>query len=239
MSSIEQKSMLCYEQRMASRASARVRSLAAGRRRASAAREEPARARLDVDERRRQLVALGVSLFSERTYDEVSIDELAQAAGISKGLLYHYFPTKRDFYVATVREVAAQLLERTATPEQMEPLARLEAGLDVYIDYVSKHGKPYQALLRSGIGADAEVARIVDETRDAFCARLTEGAPVASTGPLVRVALRGWVGFVEAAVIEWLDDTRAASAVALRQMLVRVLLDALDAAAAGAPEPQG
>jgi AcrR family transcriptional regulator len=189
-----------------------------------------------VDERRRQLVALGIELFSERTYDEVSIDEMAQAAGISKGLLYHYFPTKRDFYVATVREAAAQLLERTATPPQMEPLARLEAGLDVYIDYVSKHGKPYQALLRSGIGADAEVARIVDETRESFCARLIEGAPVASTGPLVHVALRGWVGFVEAAVIEWLDDQGAIVAVALRQMLVRVLLDAVAAAGAATSE---
>jgi AcrR family transcriptional regulator len=207
--------------------------------RAGARAREPARARLDVDERRRQLVTLGIELFSERAYDDVSIDELAQAAGISKGLLYHYFPTKRDFYVATVREAASQLLDRTATPPHMEPLARLEAGLDVYIDYVSKHGKPYQALLRSGIGTDAEVARIVDETREAFCARLTEGAPVDTTSPLVRVALRGWVGFVEAAVIEWLDDQRAADAVALRKMLVRVLLDAVDAATVAVAAKKG
>jgi AcrR family transcriptional regulator len=210
--------MLWYQESMPPRAAARAR--------------EPARARLDVDERRRQLVALGIELFSERAYDEVSIDELAQVAGISKGLLYHYFPTKRDFYVATVREAASQLLSRTATatPSQMEPLARLEAGLDVYIDYVSKHGKPYQALLRSGIGTDAEVGRIVDETREAFCARLTEGAPVDTTAPLVRIALRGWVGFVEATVIEWLDDPSAADAVSLRKMLVRVLLDVVAAA---------
>src|SRR5580765_6635428 len=71
------------------------------------------RARLEVDERRAQLVALGVELFAARSYDEVSIDELARAAGISKGLLYHYFPTKRDFYVATVEEGATQLLART------------------------------------------------------------------------------------------------------------------------------
>ena len=74
------------------------------------------RARLDVDERRRQLVELGLDLFGSRSYDEVSIDELAAAAGISKGLLYHYFPTKRDFYVATVREAAAQLVARTSMP---------------------------------------------------------------------------------------------------------------------------
>lgn len=127
--------------------------------RRAALRAEPARVRLDVDERRRQLVALGIELFSERTYDEVSIDELAQEAGISKGLLYHYFPTKRHFYVETVREAARQLLERTATAEGIEPLDRLRAGLDAYIEYVSKHGKPYHALLRSGVGADAEVTK--------------------------------------------------------------------------------
>jgi AcrR family transcriptional regulator len=192
------------------------------------------RARLDVDERRRQLVALGIELFSERPYDDVSIDELAQAAGISKGLLYHYFPTKRHFYVATVREAAQQLLDRTATSTGMDPLDRLKTGLDAYIDYVARHGKPYQALMRSGIGTDEEVTRIVDDTREEIIARLLEGAPVQDRGPLVRVALRGWIGFVEAAVVEWLDEKRRVSAQSLRDVLVRVLLDAVAAAAAGA-----
>src|SRR5580700_10583130 len=107
-----------------------------------------------------------MELFSERTYDEVSIDELAAAAGISKGLLYHYFPTKRDFYVATVREAASRLLERTSKPVAGTPLERLSAGLDEYLDYVEAHAKPYAALLRGGVGVDAEVARIVDDTRD-------------------------------------------------------------------------
>jgi AcrR family transcriptional regulator len=196
-------------------------------RRAAVVREEPPRERLDVEERRRRLVALGMELFSERTYDDVSIDELAQAAGISKGLLYHYFPTKRDFYVATVREAAQELLDRTATPKNMEPLDRLRAGLDAYLEYVSKHGKPYQALLRSGVGADAEVAGIVDGTRQAFGARLLEGAPVTERGPLVEIVLRGWVGFVEAATVQWLDHRRKVDRIALRDVLVRVLLDAI------------
>ena len=196
------------------------------------ARALPARARLDVDERRRQLVALGVDLFSERTYDNVSIEELAQAAGISKGLLYHYFPTKRDFYVATVREAAAQLLARTATPGGMDALERMRAGLDAYIDYVQKHGKPYQALLRSGVGTDAEVAHIVDETREAFCARVVEGLPGQTRGPMVRLALRGWIGFVEAATVEWLDQRPRVARAALREVMVTVLLDAVRAASA-------
>ncbi|HEX3344470.1 MAG TPA: helix-turn-helix domain-containing protein, partial [Polyangiaceae bacterium] len=151
--------------------------------RRAAARDDPPRTRLDVEERRRQLVALGMELFTRRTYDDVSIDELAQAAGISKGLLYHYFPSKRHLYVETVREAARELLERTATPEGMDPLDRLRAGLDAYVDYVGKHGKPYAALLRSGVGADREVTKIVDATRAAFAARLVEAAPGDARGP--------------------------------------------------------
>ena len=166
-----------------------------GKRRAAAAvQAEPPRARLDVDERRKQLVALGLDLFGARPFDEVcSIDELAAAAGISKGLLYHYFPTKKDFYVATVRESARQLYERT-TRTPGEPLERLRAGLDAYLDYVVAHQQPYTALLRSGVGVDAEVARVVDETRAALTARLLEGTPVDAKDPLVRLAVRGWMG---------------------------------------------
>src|SRR5579871_1810823 len=201
--------------------------MGSARRQATHRSASQAPARLDVEERRRQLVALGVDLFSARTYDEVSIDELAEAAGISKGLLYHYFPTKRDFYVATVRAAAGELLARTDTPPGLEPLARLRAGLEAYLDYVSRHGKPYAALLRGGIGVDPEVAKIVDETREAFCARLLDGVPLPGLDALGGLALRGWVGFVEAATREWADAPRRVKAAELRELLVVVLLDAV------------
>jgi AcrR family transcriptional regulator len=183
------------------------------------------RARLDVDERRRQLVALGTQLFSSRTYDEVSIDEVARTAGISKGLLYHYFPTKRDFYVATVREAASQLVACTKTRGELDSLARLRAGLDAFFDYVADHGPAYESLLRSGIGADVEVARIVDETREAFCARLIENLEV--PGDLARLALRGWVGFVEATTLGWLGARDRVPRDAVRDMLIQVALEVL------------
>jgi AcrR family transcriptional regulator len=199
-----------------------------GTRRASL---EPTRARLDVEERRKQLVALGHELFSTRTYDEVSIDELARVAGISKGLLYHYFPTKRDFYIATVREAAQQLLDRTDTPRHMELADRLSAGIEAWLDYVSDHAPAFISLLRSGIGADVEVARIVDDTREAFLVRLLEEAPVEKPSPLVRVALRGWVGFVESAAVEWLASERPVERKELHSFLVRTFLAIIQMAA--------
>jgi AcrR family transcriptional regulator len=91
-------------------------------------------------------------MFSEHSYDEVSIEDLARAAGVSKGLLYHYFPTKRDLYVATLEHSARQLVEMTTTDRSAPPDERVRRGLETYLDFVERHGKAYVALIRGGIG---------------------------------------------------------------------------------------
>ncbi|MFO0659439.1 MAG: TetR/AcrR family transcriptional regulator [Polyangiaceae bacterium] len=162
-------------------------------------------------ERRAQLLALGLELFSQHTYDEVSIDEVARLAGISKGLLYHYFSDKRGFYVATVEASCATMLELTRFEDNSAPaFERLRLGVDAYLDYVERHGAAFAALLRSGVGADPKVSAIVDRTRDEILDRLFRGAPQPlPPTPLVRIALRGWIGMVEAASLEWLTSPRA------------------------------
>jgi len=188
------------------------------------------RSRLEVDQRRAQLVRLGIDLFATRSYDEVSIDELARAAGVSKGLLYHYFPTKRDFYIATVQDASRQLLELTETPDDMPQLGRLRAGLDAYLDYVDAHAPAYAALMRGGVGADPEVARVIDETRAAMCDRLLLGLPDVAPTPLVRTAVRGWLGFCEATSLEWIDR-RAVARSQIRDLMFEVLLATIPIAA--------
>ncbi len=163
----------------------------------------PTRTRLGVDERRAQLLGLGLRIFSERAYDDVSIEELARAAGVSKGLLYHYFPTKRDFYVAAIEQASEQLLARTLTPTDLPPEERIRLGLTAYLDFVDEHGGAYVALMRSGIGSDPEVAAVVERSRAAFVERILEDVPRKLVTPLVRMALRGWIGFVEATATEW------------------------------------
>lgn len=209
-------------------------------------RREP-RTRLDVDERRSQLVELGLEHFGGRAYDDVSIDAIAEAAGISKGLLYHYFPTKRAYYAATVREAAARLVACTETPPGAPSLARLHDGLDAYLSYVRAHAKAYATLMRSGVGVDPEIARIVDETRARFIDRLTEGfadaAPLSARAspldtPLVRLALRGWVGFAEAASLGWTEaiagGETAPAQDEVRDLLAKTLMQIFAYAASGA-----
>jgi len=199
------------------------------------------RIRLETDERRAQLVDLGMRLFSEATYDEISMDDLAKAAGVSKGLLYHYFRTKRDFYVAGLREIARDLLAKTLTPvPELAPLDRIRHGLDAFLDHVGAHARPFIALMRGGIGSDPEVAAVVEATRTAYVDRFLQdlaGSPLAAIArdnPMVRTAVRGWVGFVEAATLDWVshpevDRTR------LRELLLEMLVAVLRAL--GAPVP--
>ena len=190
------------------------------------------RVRLDTDARRAQLLALGLQAFSDRPYDEVSIDDIARAAGISKGLLYHYFPTKRDLYLAGLRTTAADLIERTtaAARPELPPIERIRAGLDAYFDHMASHARPFLALMRGGIGSDPEVTTVLENVRAAFVERLfsrSEGTPLAALtatdAPLVVIAVRGWIGFVEAASLEWLAR-RAPDRDAVRDLLVDALL---------------
>lgn len=180
------------------------------------------------DERRAQLVELGLRLFSERSYDELSVDDIARAAGISKGLLYHYFPSKRDYYVETVRAAAQLLLDRTDPAGGPEPETLL-TGLDAYLAFVEEHAGAFVALMRSGVGQDAEVAAVLEATRARYVARISARLGITDPDPRLRIALRGWLGFVEAASIEWLDR-RDLARDALRDLLAQLLLVTLAAA---------
>jgi AcrR family transcriptional regulator len=194
------------------------------------------RARLQVDERRAQLVELGLKLFSERSYDDLSIDDIASAAGISKGLLYHYFSSKRDFYAATVRSAAESLLARTDPAGEGPDPEALLAALDQYLLFAEEHASAYVALMRSGVGHDADVAAIVEDTRARFVARLAARLGLAEMVPRVRLALRGWVGFVEGSSLDWLAR-RDLPREDLRDLLAQILLATLMAVDATPPDP--
>jgi len=178
------------------------------------------RLRLEVDERRAQLVAFGLTYFSDRPYEDVSIDELAKAAGISKGLLYHYFPTKRAFYAATVEAAAAQLLDAILLQEGGASRDRVERGLRAYFDFVETHKSAFTSLFRAGTLVP-EVNERVEATREAFVDRILEQIPLTRT-PMLRAALRGWIGSVEAMSLEFAKhgdfDREAATELLVEQL---------------------
>ncbi len=194
------------------------------------------RIRLENDARRAQLLELARKAFSDRSYDEVSIDDLAREARISKGLLYHYFPTKRDLYVAGLRQIAEELVQRvTALPTNLPPADRVRAGLEAYLDHISEHSRAFVSLMRGGIGSDPEVAQVVEGVRTRLASRFLEGSPLEAMlakDARFQAVIRGWIGFVEGATIDWCANARL-TRVELRDLLVKILLAILTAIVPG------
>jgi AcrR family transcriptional regulator len=195
------------------------------------------RTRLSPEARRAQLVELGLALLAERTLDQVQMDDVAAAAGISKGLVFHYFPTKRDFHAALVREAADLLLAATAPDPALPAERRLRAGIEAFADFVEINRSAYLALVRSA-GSDPQTFEVFEHFRQVVCERIYEAVELADPPPLVRLAVRGWVALAEEAIVEWLRDEVAPRADVLdlvQSALVELV--AMAARGAGIDEP--
>lgn len=196
------------------------------------------RSRLSTDARREQLLAAGAELLGKRPYDEVSIGEIAAAAGVSKGLLYHYFPTKKDFVIAALRRGEQELGELTAPDPGLPPAEQLDAALDRFLDFVEDHAAAYMAIFRSRGGGDPEIEATLEQNRQLRLSALIESlarweaAPVkVERTPLLETALQGWIFFLEGAVLRWLER-RDLSRGELRRLLRQALIDSLVSASA-------
>src|SRR5258707_15617192 len=117
---------------------------------------EPAYRRLDVDERRAQLLELGTELFTKNSYDELSMAAIAREAGISKALLYHYFPSKEEYFRATLAEQAAELAALTAPDESLPPLEQVRASTRAFVEWIGGRREGY-AKLQQSVGAVPEI----------------------------------------------------------------------------------
>ena len=169
------------------------------------------RTRLTPEQRRTQLLDLGVSLLATRSLDELTIDVLAEEAGISRGLLYHYFGNKHDFREAVVRRAVADLIEQTAPPEGGEPLERLLASVAAYVDYVVANYQGYVSIVRGAAGGNETLRQVYEETRDALTDRIfTEDAQgeIIPDTPAARLMVRGWSAMGEEMVLTWVADPR-------------------------------
>lgn len=179
-------------------------------------------ARQSQEERRAQLIALGRRLFSTHAYDSISTEAIAKEAGISKGLLYHYFSDKRAYYVATVESLAEELLALLPFRPTEDISQTVQVTLDGFLDFIEANAAMYQALLRGGIGMDAQVHGIVENVRRTLLTRIQHLLSIHDS-PLNHLRLYGWLGFVEHSSLEWLEH-RAVSRESLKKLWIETLL---------------
>lgn len=184
-------------------------------------RRDDDRKRLGLDVRRDQLLSLGLEMFSKRAYDEVSIDDIAHEAGISKGLLYHYFGGKRDFYVAVIRQAADDLVEATDTT-YLPPIERAREGLSRYLDFAEAHSGAFVTLLRGGIGNDVAVQQVIESTRMRILDRIEGNIGLQSPSAIFRLAMRSYLGLVESATVDFLERKSVDRATLLQFLITSI-----------------
>ncbi|MBT2428693.1 TetR/AcrR family transcriptional regulator [Streptomyces sp. ISL-112] len=213
----------------------------------TAAAPPPPRAyrRLSVEERRAQLLVAALGLFAHRAPDEVSLDEVAVAAGVSRPLVYRYFPGGRQqLYEAALGSAADELKLCFTEPPAGPPTERVARVLDRYLRFVDEHDTGFSALLRGGsVVETSRTTTIVDGVRRAAAEEILshlgriggsgpQSAGPRSAGPRLRMMVRSWIAAVEAASLIWLDEGKQPSAAELRGWLVDHLIALLAATAA-------
>ena len=180
----------------------------------------PIRRRLSPDARRAELLRAGALVFTSKAYDDVSIEDIAEAAGVSKNLLYHYFSGKRELYLAAIRAATQEMVARTAPDPTLEPIARLRSSIEQHLAYVEEHAEGYVKLLH-GAGSDDEVLAIVTDAHKQVVDRAIASLPLngATPPPGLELAMHGWVAFIDQVSIAWLEHP-ALPREELREMLV-------------------
>lgn len=187
---------------------------------------QSARTRLSPAERREQLLDLGVRLLATRSLDELSIDVLAEEAGISRGLLYHYFGSKHAFREAVVRRAADDLIAQTAPPVDGEPEERLLVSMAAYLDYVVANYEGYLSLVKGAASGNRALRAIYEEARSALTDRIfredAQGEILPDT-PAVRLVVRGWSAMTEELVLSWKAEPNGVT----REELIAILAGSL------------
>jgi AcrR family transcriptional regulator len=164
---------------------------------------------MGVEERRQQLIGVALELFSQRSPDDVSIDEIASAAGISRPLVYHYFPGKLSLYEAALKRASQELAARFVEPQEGPLGARLLRVMRRYFDFVDEHGPGFSALMRGGpaVGSTATNA-LVDSVRQAAYVQILSHLKVENPPARLELVVRSWISLAESTALIWLDGRR-------------------------------
>ena len=163
--------------------------------------------RWTAEDRRKQLVKIGLMMLRDQPIHELSIDTIAAEAGISRGLLFHYFPSKRDYYLAVIAAAGRRLLRVTKPDERLEPEQQLREMLVQFVAFIARRRTAYISFVRGAAGGDDYAVEVYDETRAGLTKRVLTylGTPEVADEPASSEYLRvhAWLSYTEDLAIEW------------------------------------
>ncbi|MFG1624268.1 TetR/AcrR family transcriptional regulator [Kribbella sp. NPDC049227] len=163
--------------------------------------------RLTAEDRKKQLVRIGLMMLRTQPIHELSIDAIAGQAGISRSLLFHYFPSKRDYYVAVISAAGRRLLRVTKPDESLPPDEQLHEMLIQFVAFITRRRTAYISFVRGAAGGDDYAVKVYDETRAGLTKRVLTylGLPEVAESPASSEYLRvhAWLAYAEDLAIEW------------------------------------
>ena len=183
---------------------------------------EPSPLRRSADDRRAQLVQIGLELLPTTPVQELTIDEVARRAGISRSLLFHYFATKREYYTAVTRAAADLLWDHLVPPPGTSSEEQVSGMLDRYVGWVETFRETHLAFVRGAAGGDPWVSEVYEETRTRLVDVALESLGLPHDA-LRRQLVLAWFAFTEDLVGQWVREPRMT-----RGELLALLRDVLD-----------
>ena len=159
---------------------------------------------MDTESRRQEIVAAALEVLAHREVNRISMSDIADEAGSSPALIYHYFGTKLGLAEAALGMTADQLIERWERVPDADIQTFLDATLTAYLDFLEEHPASWSALLR-GVGDPtlATIAQRVDDHATGFALRKL--AEIGLVGPLIETGVRGWLELVKGTCLTWLS----------------------------------
>src|SRR5262249_42923888 len=145
----------------------------------------------------------GARLFSSHAFEEISMQQIANEAGVSKPLLYHYFPSKDDLFIAAVTEAASELRTLIEPRPDGTPLEQLTGSLDAYLGWIQDHHRTWAKLMQSASTLPAARELVEGFRERTLELALKELAGRRKPRPALRTAVKGWLGYMDAAILDW------------------------------------
>ncbi|MDY7087684.1 MAG: TetR/AcrR family transcriptional regulator [Actinomycetota bacterium] len=164
------------------------------------------RRRLEPDARRAQILSVAVRLFGERGYAGVSTTDVARAAGVARGLVNHYFGTKKDLYLEVIRVMLTVPEVAIAGLPDGDLPTRVDAIVSWFLDVVSRHSRSWLAAITAGgMAGDADVDRVIAEAVDGAADAVLTAAGLDAANPAQHAMARSYVGLAVSTAREWLQ----------------------------------